>query len=287
MDEELHALATAQRNRVARRQLIDLGMSAKAIDRRVSRGRLVTVHSGVYALPPVLEDEVARWIGVTLTAPDTYLNRLSAACAYGVLEHRPSYETVVRPGIGGRRRCDGIVIYRSTTLEGETSTFSGIPITTMPRTLLDLAGFVSQPALARGLRQAIRLGHTTMREVGDYLGASRGRVGQPRLANAVARYHGLPLERARSGAEIRALEVLRDAGKPMPRLNTEVAGHEADLSWPSQRLIIEIDGGPYHLDRGEDARKEAAWRGAGWHVARIPSDVVYDSPAALVALAPR
>ena len=45
----------------------------------------------------------------------------------------------------------------------------------------------------------------------------------------------------------------------MPRLNISVAGEEADLSWPREKLIIEIDGGPFHQDKGEDARKEAAW----------------------------
>ena len=59
-----------------------------------------------------------------------------------------------------------------------------------------------------------------------------------------------------------------------------MAGEEADLSWPDEKLIIEIDGGPFHLDKGEDARKEAAWRGAGWQVERTPSDDVYDKPRA-------
>jgi hypothetical protein len=285
-NEELHALACSQRNRIARRQLRDLGFSRKAIDRRVSSGQLVSIHDGVYALPPVLQDDHALWIGVTLTTPETFLNRLSAACAYGVLERRPSYETVVRPGTGGPKHADGIVIYRSTTLAGETTTFNGIPITTMPRTLLDLACFASDAALARALREAIRLNRTTMSEIGDYLGASVGRKGQPRFVGTVTRYKGLPLERARSGAEIRALEVLRDAGRPMPRLNVDVAGEEADLSWPRYLLIIEIDGGPFHMDIGEDARKEAAWRGAGWQVKRTSSDAIYDNPGALLALAP-
>ena len=107
-----------------------------------------------------------------------------------------------------------------------------------------------------------------------------------RLARAIARYKDLPLDRARSGAEIRALELLRDADRPMPRLNVNVADEEADLSWPAEKLIIEIDGGPFHQDKGEDARKEAAWRGAGWRVDRIPGDDVYDRPSRFLALSP-
>ncbi|MEJ7876062.1 MAG: DUF559 domain-containing protein [Solirubrobacterales bacterium] len=73
----------------------------------------------------------------------------------------------------------------------------------------------------------------------------------------------------------------------MPRLNVRVAGEEADLSWPADKLIIEIDGGPFHQDRGEDARKETTWRSAGWQVERIPSDAVYERPSALLAVAPQ
>jgi hypothetical protein len=38
----------------------------------------------------------------------------------------------------------------------------------------------------------------------------------------------------------------------MPRLNRRIAGEEADLSRPRLRLIVEIDGDPFHLDAGED-----------------------------------
>ena len=112
------------------------------------------------------------------------------------------------------------------------------------------------------------------------------RRGTRRLLRTLARYAGLPLSRARSGAEIRALMVLRDAGREVPRLNHEIAGEEADLSWATERLIIEIDGGPFHQDVGEDARKEAVWRDAGWTVLRITSEVVYEDPLQLLALAP-
>ena len=55
--------------------------------------------------------------------------------------------------------------------------------------------------------------------------------------------------------------------------------------WARARLIIEIDGGPFHLDAGADARKEAAWVAAGWTVRRLPSDDVYQRPERLLTLA--
>jgi hypothetical protein len=127
---------------------------------------------------------------------------------------------------------------------------------------------------------------TTVAALADSLGRHRGRRGARRLGATLARYAGLPIDRARSGAEVRALEVLRAAGRPLPRLNARIASEEADLSWPHTRLIVEIDGGPFHLDRGEDARKQACWEAAGWIVQRLPSEDVYEHPHRLLRLVP-
>lgn len=285
-DVRVRELAGRQFNRVSRRQLLDLGMSIKAIDRRVASGQLSSRRGGVFAVAPVLDhDPWGRWMEATLTQPSSLLSRRSASVAYGILDREGPWMTITRPGSGGPVVHDGIRVHRSSTLDADRTELRGIPITSVARVLLDLASDVGDRALARALREAVRLERISMGELGNALGRYRGRRGSRRLAEAVARYRGLPLARARSGAEIRAMELLRAANIPLPRLNWPVAGEEADLSWPHARLIIEIDGGPFHLDKGEDARKEAAWRGAGWEVRRLPSDDVYEHPGRLLALA--
>jgi hypothetical protein len=285
-DVQVARLAGAQFNRVSRAQLSELGLSDAAIEHRVATGRLVIVEQGVLAVAPVLDhDDWGRWTGATLTAPGSVLSHASAAAAWGFWSPPRHFETITRPGSGGPRRHGGVLVFRSATLVGECELRRGIPITSVPRTLLDLACAVSKRALARALREAIRLELTTIVALADRLGHWRGRRGSRRLAAALARYAGLPLERARSGAEVRALEVLRSAGNPLPRLNVRIAGEEADLSWSRQRLIIEIDGGPFHLDVGEDARKQASWEAAGWTVRRVTSDDVYERPQQLLTAA--
>jgi hypothetical protein len=280
-------LAGAQFNRVSRRQLMELGLSDDAIAHRVAARRLVPVEKGVFAVAPVLEhDEWGRWMAATLTAPGSVLSHASAAAAWGFWSLPRQFEIVTRPGSGGPRRHGGVVAFRSSTLAGDCELLRGIPITSVPRTLLDLSSHVSPRALARAVREAVRLKLTTIAALADCLGRYRGRRGSRPFATAVARYAGLPLERARSGAEVRALEVLRAAGRPLPKLNARVAGEEADLSWSRLRLIIEIDGGPFHLDVGEDARKQARWEAAGWTVRRLPSGDVYQYPQRLLRLAP-
>ena len=262
-------------------------MSDDAIDRRLASGRLVVVEEAVFAVAPILEhDPWGRWMGATLTSPRSFLSHASGGAAWGFWTRAQQFEIVTRPGNGGPVRHGGVLVFRSRTLEGEVTELNGIPITSVPRTLLDLARQVSDRALARVLREAVRLELTSLDELGDFLGRCHGRRGAGRLAAAVARYTGLPLERARRGAEIRAMEVLRDAGRPLPRLNVRIAGEEADLSWASEWLIVEVDGEPFHLDAGEDARKQATWEAAGWTVRRISSDDVYDRPVRLLHVAP-
>jgi len=286
-DVQIVELAGRQFNRGSRQQLIALGLTDMAIAHRVTAGRLLAVEVGVFAIPPVLKHDIwGRWMAATLTAPDSVLSHLSAGAAWGLLSPRGRFEIITRPGSGGPRRHGGVRAFRSTTVDEDRTELRGIPITNVPRTLLDLTRSVSRKALARATREAVRLELSTLPELGDSLGRYRGRRGTGILAATLARYAGLPLERARSGAEIRALEILREAGRSLPRLNVDIAGEEADLSWPAVRLIVEIDGGPFHLDVGEDARKRQAWESAGWRVRRISSDDVYEHPQHLLALAP-
>ncbi len=286
-DGRVAQVAGAQFNRVSRRQLIALGLSDAAIAHRVANGRLVLVEQGVFAVAPVLEhDDWGRWKAATLTAPRSVLSHASAAAAWGFWSLPRRFETVTRPGSGGPRRHGGVLAFRSSTLEGDCDLLRGIPITAVPRTLLDLGCHGSPRALARAVREAVRLQLTTIAALVDSLGRYRGRRGSRQLATTIARYAGLPLEHARSGAEVRALEVLRAGDRPLPKLNHRIAGEEADLSWFGLRLIIEIDGEPFHLDRGEDARKRARWEAAGWTVRRLPSEDVYRHPHRLLRLAP-
>jgi hypothetical protein len=285
-DVRLLELLEQQWNRVSLTQMQALGYTRREVSDRVLAGRLRAVHQGVFAGRPFLEDPRGRWMAATLTAPESYLSHGSSAALHGFWDRRRPREMVTRPGSGGPRRLDGLFVYRSLTLAGNTMTVDGIPATTPERAIIEIAPYVDDRGLARAVREAMRMGRTTAADLLRAVDDHAGRRGTRRVLRASARYAGLPVTKARSGAEIRALMVLRDAGRLVPLLNEKVAGEEADLIWADQRLIIEIDGGPFHQDIGEDARKEGVWCAAGWRVRRIPSADVYDAPQRLLRLAP-
>jgi len=281
-DVRLLELAGRQHRCVARRQLLALGYSDRAIAHRLAGGRLVQLHDGVYAVAPVLDERSTRWMAVTLTAPDSVLSHASAAAAWGFRACNAPFEVITRRGSGGPERKDDVLVCRSQTVDA--TTLEGIPITTPERTLIDLAPRLHERALARAVREAMRLRTTTPSDVFITLARHRGRRGTRRLHAALSRYAGLPLHRTRSDAEALALALLRDAGHSAPGVNEEIEGEEADLSWPDRRLIVELDGPQFHLDASEDRRKQGIWETAGWTVRRLPTDAVYLDPGRLTAL---
>jgi hypothetical protein len=285
-DVRLVELLEKQWNRVSLAQMEALGYRRRDVHERVLAGWLRPVHQGVFAGRPFFDDQRGTWMGATLTAPETYLSHASSAALHGFWDRRRPRETVTRRGSGGPRRMDGLFVYRSLTLAGNTMTVDGILTTTPERAIIEMAPYVDGRGVARAVREALRIEKTTSERLLRAIDAHFARRGTRRVARAVAQYAGLPVSRARSGAEIRALMVLRDGGRSLPRLNHRIGGAEADLSWPKDQLIVEIDGGPFHQDIGEGRRKEALWRAAGWHVRRIPSDDVYDAPQRLLELAP-
>jgi very-short-patch-repair endonuclease len=268
-------LAARQYDVVAAWQLLDGGWSRSMIKHRLSEHGWRRIHRGVYALTSAPVTRQQLWMAATLTAPGTVLSHASAAACWGFRPWEGRFETVTRPGSGGPKRVGAVLIARSGTLSGEVARGDEIAITTPVRTLIDLAAHLDDRALGRAFREAIRLRTTTAQEVQAALARHPTRRGTSFLRGLAIRYAELRYERARSDAESRALELLRDARLEEPRVNARVAGEEADLSWPDRKLIVEIDGPQYHRFPEDDAGKESRWRAAGYTVRRIRSDDVY------------
>ena len=90
----------------------------------------------------------------------------------------------------------------------------------------------------------------------------------------------------RSEAERKLLALIREAQLPAPRTNVRVAGHEVDMYWPSQHLVVEFDGWSTHGSRRafeRDRRRDADLLLAGERVLRVTHRQLAGGPVALVA----
>src|SRR4051794_36940204 len=223
MHVRLRELAAAQRDLVAAWQLLRAGWTWKGVEHHAAQHAWRAIYSGVYALTqaPLTREQLR--MAATLSAPNSFLSHASAGAHYGIRAFPGRFETITRPGEGGRRRHDGLLISHSRTLADNTTVHDGIPTTTPERTIIDLAAH-GDPA--RPLREALRLKLTTPYSLARSLEKHKGRRGTHKLQELNDRYSAIPYSRTRSNAEARALEILHDAGAELPEVNERIAGEE-------------------------------------------------------------
>jgi very-short-patch-repair endonuclease len=125
----------------------------------------------------------------------------------------------------------------------DRGTSEGIPVTAIPRTLLDFAA-VEPRFLGAALERAQRLGLLDLDAVDDLMSRSRGFRGVARLRRALEIYRVPAFTRSR--LERRFLSLVRKAGLPTPSMNFVVAGYELDAYWPAERFAVELDTYDYH-----------------------------------------
>lgn len=276
LKERVAALAARQHGVVARRQLLELGVSGSAIDRRLKSGGLRRLHAGIYLLGPLEADRAPEMGAVLVGGPDAVLSHMNAMELWGmsrVEAPRPIHVTL--PGYDRRER-PGIVFHRVDQLaEDERDTIDAIPVTSPARTIVDLAGTLASRELERALAVAEREGLVTNEELAH-------------LPDRYPRRHGIPVLRGllreltdrhftRSEAERRCLTLLRTANLPRPHTNVSVGPYELDLFWPKEGVAVEVDGWEHHSSRGRfeaDRRKDNWLRARGIEVIRLSWDQI-------------
>ncbi len=170
----------------------------------------------------------------------------SAAWLWGLSPMWPQVPEVTVPSRGHNR--SGIQIHHSTILEDEDQAdFEGIPVTAVPRTLLDFGARQNDKQLERLVEKAERMGLLDIGAIDSLLTRSGRHAGRKRLRRAVALYLDPIMSRART--ERAFLAIVKRAGLPRPAINVFVAGHEIDAYWERERFAVELDGWETHRTR--------------------------------------
>ncbi len=267
-------LAGQQHGVVARRQLLAAGIGRRAIDERMGRHRLHQIHRGVYAVGFRALRTEGRWMAAVLAAgPNAVLSHLTAAGLWGISPRSGGFLEVTRPTYF--RPHPHIRAHRSVLPEDERTVVEGIPVTTVPRTVLDAAVAASPRQLERMLNETEVRGLTDALSVPDLLERYPRRPGSAVL-------HGLVAERAgdsgvtRNDFEELFVSLLDAHGLPRPRFNADISvGGRffcVDCLWHSQRLIAELDGRAAHGTREafeDDRERDRLLTVNGWRVLRI------------------
>jgi hypothetical protein len=222
-------------------------------------------------------------MGAVLAAgPLAVLSHRSAAAIWTIW--RSAWIDVTVPSM---RRRPGMRVHRSSLPPDEVTTERGIPVTTVPRTLLDLATVLKPHQVERAVNEVQVRGLTDLLSLPALVERYPRRPGRRTLEAVLARLEcGSTL--TRSELESRFLALVAKYRLPRPETNTWllINGNwlECDCLWRPQRLIVELDGHAFHAnpiaferDRARDRRLHAA----GWRTIRITWQQLQDDAQAV------
>jgi very-short-patch-repair endonuclease len=240
-------------------QLLSAGLSYGQVRGLVVRGILIPLHRGVYAVGQLPQLTKGHLVAALLaTGPEAFLSHRTAAAVWGLREVSTRRIDVTVPR--GRRRSRSALQLHVMRATPDRTTRNGLPVSSVPQMLIELAPHESPRELDRLITAAVRKNIFKLDQMQTALARHAGRAGIAKLKRALKAY--LPKPDRKSDLE-RAFDRLLalHAEVPEPQRNVYIDGWEIDCYWPEQRLAVELDGRPYHVavadierDRLKDAK---------------------------------
>lgn len=279
---DVRSLARRQHWVLSRPQILAFGISRGALRHLVRTRQLSRIHPGVYAVqrePRDLDDR-GRWMAAVLACgDDALLAGFAAARLWDLLDRVGAVPEVVVPAARNPAPT-GVTVHRSATLRpGDAVVRDGIPVTSVPRTLLDVAMVATEPqVLKRAVRQAERLHRLDIPVLCD-------RTSGPRNSPAAKRLHALlrlyvPVGGTQSELEAEFVELLVRNRLPRPEEQRWIGRARADFVYRELRLVVEVDGRDPHdtsVAFLEDRRRDRRLKALGYDVLHFTwAEVVHE-----------
>ncbi|MBV9214195.1 MAG: type IV toxin-antitoxin system AbiEi family antitoxin domain-containing protein [Actinobacteria bacterium] len=251
-------------------ELARLGMTSRQIKYRLDRGDLIRVFRGVYRVGHAAPSLDAHFLAAVRACGDgAVLFRRSAAYLLGLSRELPEEPEVLALHA---RRVPGVCLRRTGLIDPrDVTTVRELPVTTAPRTLVDLAAFLDEDELARACHAAWVRYRVGAPRIDQVLRRNTRAKGRRKLVPVI----GGEVQVTLSKLEQCFLELLRDAGLPLPLTNKLVDSHLVDCRWQDHALTVELDSYRFHntqyswqrgyeRERAAYARKDAfrryTWR---------------------------
>ena len=257
----LRQLAHGSHGVVTRREMLGAGLTRHEIEFRIGTGSLIPIHRGVFRVGHAAPSLEARYLAaVKACGNHSLLAGWAAAHLLGLLRRPPSLPEVLTPS---QRRPHGVLTRRARRTDlGDGTVWRGIPVTTVPRTLVDLAGVLAETDLSRAVHEADVRFQVTPDAVEEILARRHNWPGVRRLRRVLCGDVPVTLSRLESAF----IAAVRDSGLPLPETNRPAGGRRVDCRWPEHHLTIELDGYRYHRsrhswERDREREREARARG--------------------------
>lgn len=253
-------------------QLASIGVGRRTIDRWLASGRLRAVHRDVYAFGPRPLTKRGKWLAAVLAlGPGTMLSHESAAALWGLAGDRPEVHVTAPRGRQCRPGRSGIRLHRCKFQADELVVRGGITVSTVARTLFDLAERSPHHQLKSAWDEASRLGLLRVSEVAAVYERGRGRRARRRIEPFLDAEQRR-VEDTASPLEDRFAAFVVAHRLPPPQTNVLVDGDEVDALWPAARLIVELDSWEFHAHRAAfetDRSRDTDHMLAGYRTIRV------------------
>jgi len=262
----------------SRSQVLEVGASDRWIHRRLASGEWVQIAEGVYRLAAYPDTAMSRlWATVLAPTGLSAISHEAAATLHGLATFR-SLEPVVTVRHSRSRIEHLATVHQSRRLYDEhITTVRGLPVTTVARTLIDLAALFRRARLEVIVDDALASGNVKLAELASTFDdlAARGRKGT-RLMRIIleARLPGYVAPQSR--AESLMLRVLREGGLPRPVLQfphpSPMIDSYVDGAYVSEQILIEIDSRRWHTQMARienDKERDQAANLVDWDTYRF------------------
>jgi very-short-patch-repair endonuclease len=263
-------LAARQYGIVTRDQLAELGYTDHMVDHALRTGRLQAWHRNVFAVGHGgLSPHGLCMAAVLFRGDGAMISFQSAVWLWG-LERK--LEIPVNVSVRWRGHAQNAIgLHHCPALRDEDfATTELLPVTAVPRTLLDYAWTAKTYRLEAAIDRADRLELLDPVAIDRITDEIRGHRGRRPLQRAMTIYRENGF--TRSGGEKRLLAVLADAGIRRPIVNNFIDGYELDFYWEHERFAIELDSWEHHRSRRsfeEDRKRQEELAIGGIETIRI------------------
>jgi very-short-patch-repair endonuclease len=277
-------LSAQQHGPVTRSQALAAGLTARQLHGRVAKGELLVPYRGIY-----VPSSVPASPSLSIMAACLYTGgHASHACAAFLWRLRGFQSETIEVTIpyGRSFRPAGLIVHRSRNIDSrDRCAKAGIPLTTVAKTLIDIAG--THPELAEGaLNDAVARAKTRRYRLESTLAraGTRGCEGAVLLRKLLAELK-IPTE---SELEDAFVAFIRRYRLPEPERQIPIGGRKfrLDFGWSPIKFAVEVDGAPFHsspAERRRDRAKVAQARKEGWTVHRAYWDDINEGADGLAA----
>jgi predicted transcriptional regulator of viral defense system len=174
--QQLYETAESQAGYFTAHQAREIGFTWERLSSNVKTGRFTRVRRGIYRLTQFpgseFEDLFVAWLR---TGSDSVISHESALALYDLSDFLPAEIHIIVPRTSSRRRPD--IRQHTHRLDAdEVTTREGLPVTTVPRTLADVAASgLAEEQVRLAIREAIERGLTSEQALCQYARKRGGR----------------------------------------------------------------------------------------------------------------